>query len=186
MPMPVTISELEIPGVLLVETGRVSDHRGCFSEVYSETVWKGAGFSERFVQDNISLSKRGTLRGMHYQIEPFGIGKLVRAVTGAIFDVGVDLRRGSPAFGRWVGRTLSAENGHALYFPPGFAHGFVALEDDTIVYYKCTQMHVPEAERALHFADPQVGIEWPMEPLLIAKKDAEAPLLERAEYNFEF
>jgi dTDP-4-dehydrorhamnose 3,5-epimerase len=112
------------------------------------------------------------------------MGKLVRVIRGSIFDVGVDLRRGSPTFGRWLGRELSSENGLALYFPPGFAHGFLALEDNTYVYYKCTNVHVPEAERALSYQDPSVGIVWPIEPTIISNKDAAAPFLDEAEYNF--
>jgi len=126
------------------------------------------------------------LRGMHYQIEPYGIGKFVRAFSGAIFDVGVDLRKGSPTFGRWIGRTLRAEDGIGLYFPSGIAHGFVPLEDNSLVYYKCTQMHVPEAERSLNYKDTNVGIAWPIEPTVISPKDAQAPLLELADYNFIF
>lgn len=186
MPMPVKITETEIPGVLVVETGCFSDERGFFSEVYSDAVWTEAGFHERFVQDNLSLSAKGTLRGMHYQLEPHGMGKLVRAITGSIFDVGVDLRKGSPTFGRWVGRTLSAENRLALWFPAGFAHGFLALEDDTLVYYKCNAHHNAEAERAVSYKDPQLGVEWPFEPTIISKKDAGAPPLEHAEHNFHF
>ena len=186
MPMPVRISETEMPGVLLVEGRCFFDERGFFSEAYSESIWRDAGFAEQFTQDNVSLSRRGTLRGMHYQVEPYGIGKFVRVFSGAIFDVGVDLRKGSPTFGRWTGRTLRAQDGVGLYFPSGIAHGFLALEDNSIVYYKCTQIHVPKAERALHYRDPGVGIEWPMEPVVISAKDAEAPFLESADYNFVF
>jgi len=186
MPMPITISETEIPGVLLIEGRCFFDERGFFSEAYSEQTWRDAGFTEEFIQDNVSLSRRGTLRGMHYQIEPYGIGKFVRAFSGAIYDVGVDLRKGSPTFGRWLGRTLRAEDGIGLYFPSGIAHGFVALEDNSLVYYKCTQMHVPEAERSLSYCDPCVGIAWPLEATVISPKDAQAPILEHADYNFVF
>ncbi|HEO70526.1 MAG TPA: dTDP-4-dehydrorhamnose 3,5-epimerase, partial [Candidatus Hydrogenedentes bacterium] len=136
--------------------------------------------------DNLSLSAKGTLRGMHYQIEPHAMGKLVRAITGAVFDVAVDLRRGSPTFGKWVGRMLSEGNPAAMWVPPGFAHGFVALEDHTLVYYKCTRLYAPQAERSLSYADPEVGIEWPMQPTVISPKDAEAPLLREADYNFTY
>jgi len=186
MPMPVKFSKTDIPGMLLVEVGCVGDDRGFFSEVYSEAVWRDAGFEERFVQDNLSLSAKGTLRGMHYQLEPHGLGKLVRVVRGSIFDVGVDLRKGSPAFGKWVGRTLSAENRLALWLPVGLAHGFLALEDDTLAYYKSTGHHTPEAERSLSYFDPEVGIAWPCRPTIVSPKDAQAPTIERAEHNFEF
>ena len=186
MPMPVKFVETEISGAFTVEVGCVSDDRGYFSEIYSETVWRAAGFTERFVQDNASLSRKGALRGMHYQLEPYGIGKLIRVMSGAIFDVGVDLRRGSPTFGRWIARTLSAENRLALYLPSGFAHGFLALEDNSLVYYKGTCGHVPEAERSLSYKDPAIDIRWPSKATLITKKDEDAPFLENAEYNFVF
>jgi dTDP-4-dehydrorhamnose 3,5-epimerase len=184
--MPVTLYDTELAGVLVVQTGRVGDERGFFSEIWSEAMFARAGLGESFVQDNLSSSRRGTLRGLHYQLLPHGMGKLVRALTGAIFDVAVDLRRGSPSFGRWVGRELSAENGLALWVPAGFAHGFLALRDDTLVHYKCTEIHTPEAERAVHFADPAIGIAWPFEPLHVSSKDAAAPQLARAEHNFVF
>ena len=186
MPMPVKFRETPIPGVLLVETGCVFDERGFFSELYSETIWRDTGFTERFVQDNLSLSAKGTLRGLHYQIDPHGMGKLVRTVAGSVFDAGVDLRRGSPTFGRWFGHVLSGENRLALWFPSGFAHGFVALEDHSLVCYKCTDIHTPEAERSLLYNDPAIGIEWPIEPTRISKKDAEAPQLANADYNFTY
>jgi len=186
MPMPVEFVETEIEGVLEVKVGRIGDDRGFFSEAYSDLTWREQGFNETFLQDSMSMSAKGTLRGMHYQIEPAGMGKLVRVITGSIFDVGVDLRKGSPTFGKWVGRTLTAENGVALWFPIGFAHGFVALEDRTIVYYKCTNVHTPEAERALSYKDPTVAIEWPVQATNISPKDAEAPCLADAECNFVF
>ena len=186
MPMPVTLSKTEIDGVLAAKVGLFRDQRGFFTETYSINTWEEQGFHETFVQDNMSLSAKGTLRGMHYQLEPHGMGKLVRAVTGAVFDVAVDLRKGSPTFGQWVGRTLCGENGLALWIPPGFAHGFVALEDQTYVYYKCTAVHTPEAERALSYKDPSVAIAWPLEPAIVSEKDAQAPLLAEAEYNFTY
>lgn len=186
MPMPIKVIPADIPGVLLIETGCANDERGFFSEVYSEAVWTSAGLRERFVQDNLSLSKRGTLRGLHYQIEPHGMGKLVRVVRGAVYDVGVDLRKGSPTFGKWYGKELNDENKLAIWFPAGFAHGFMALEDDTFVYYKCDAHHMPEAERTIRFDDPQVAIAWPMKPFFISKKDAQAPTFSEAEHNFEY
>ena len=185
MPMPVQFTETEIPGVLEVHTGRAHDERGFFSETWSEKTWAEAGFTEQFRQDCLSCSARGVVRGMHYQLEPWAMGKLVRVVRGAIFDVGIDLRKSSPTFGKWIGRTLSAENGHALYLPPGFAHGFEALEDNTLVYYKCTAIHTPEAERAISCTDPALDIPWPIPPRLISAKDQAAPPFAEAEMNFE-
>ncbi|MBI2435041.1 MAG: dTDP-4-dehydrorhamnose 3,5-epimerase [Candidatus Hydrogenedentes bacterium] len=182
--MPVTFETTEIEEVLIVKTGVIRDSRGYFSEAYSEKMWAGQGFHENFVQDNISLSAKGTLRGMHYQINPEAMGKLVRCVRGGIFDVAVDLRRDSATFGKWVARELSEENALSMWVPAGFAHGFLALQDDSLVHYKCTAHHAPEFERSLHYACPTVGIAWPMEPTLITPKDAAAPRLEDAEYNF--
>ena len=186
MPMNVTIEPTEIEAVQIVKTGRFDDERGYFSESYSREMWSREGFRGEFVQDNLSKSCRGTLRGMHYQLEPDGMGKLVRCVQGSVFDVAVDLRRGSPSYGRWVGRELSGENGLSLWVPVGFAHGFVALEDETLVHYKCTSMHAPDSERSLHYADPAIGIEWPLAPSVISEKDQVAPGLDAVETNFEY
>ncbi len=182
--MSVTFSESTIPGILVVETDVFRDDRGFFTETYSQPKWHEADRTEVFLQDNLSLSSKGTLRGMHYQIEPHSMGKLIRTIRGAVYDVAVDLRKNSPTFSKWVGYTLSAENGLALWIPPGFAHGFLALEDDTTVYYKCTNVYTPHAERALAYNDPTVGIEWPFEPIHISEKDAAAPPLDQAEFNF--
>ena len=184
MPMKVEIRSTEISDVLEVRTGRVADDRGFFAETHSAEMWRQAGFEEVFVQDNLSKSCRGTLRGMHFQIAPRAMGKLVRCVQGAIFDVAVDLRAGSESYGRWVGRELTGEGDVSLWVPVGFAHGFLALEDETLVHYKCTDMHAPETERALHYADPDVGIEWPIEPTIVTQKDADAPGLADVEAKF--
>jgi len=186
MPMPVTIRKTEIDGILEIETGIFRDHRGFFSETYNIDVWTEQGFADTFVQDNLSQSAKGVLRGLHYQLEPHGMGKLVRAVSGAVFDVAVDLRKGSPTFGHWIGRELSAGNNLALWIPAGFAHGFVSLADDTLVYYKCNATHAPQAERSLNYACPKVGIDWPLEPTIISDKDKAAPGLGEAETNFTY
>ncbi len=184
MPMPIEITPTEIEGVLEVRGRLFTDHRGFFTELYNTDTWVEQGFTARFMQDNLSLSCKGTLRGLHYQIEPHGMGKLVRAITGRVFDVGVDLRRGSPTFGKWVGRELSADDPMALYFPPQFAHGFVALEDNSLVLYKCTSTHAPDAERILNYKDPEIGIAWPLDPTEITDKDAQGPSLQDADFNF--
>ncbi len=184
--MPITITPTEIEAVLFVQTPLFRDKRGFFTEVFSTPVYDAAGFHETFVQDNMSLSRKGTMRGMHYQIEPHGMGKFVRPLSGSIFDVAVDLRAGSPTFGKWVGRTLTAGRGEALWVPVGFAHGFLALEPDTLVLYKCTASWQPDAERSLAYNDPDVGIEWPMTVTAITEKDAAAPRLGDAEYNFTY
>lgn len=184
--MAATFTKTEIPDVWVVASPVFADNRGFFTETYSQPSWAAAGFHETFVQDNLSLSRKGTLRGMHFQIAPHGMGKLVRTLTGAVFDAAVDLRAGSPTFGRWISRTLTADNGLSLWIPPGFAHGFMALEDNTLVHYKCTHVWTPAAERSLLFDDPAIGIKWPMAPLHISTKDLAAPLLAEAEYNFAY
>ncbi|MCA9449441.1 MAG: dTDP-4-dehydrorhamnose 3,5-epimerase [Candidatus Omnitrophica bacterium] len=182
----VQFTPTEIEDVLLVETRFFKDERGFFTETYSRKNWAAEGFEETFLQDNMSLSSKGTLRGMHYQIEPHGMGKLIRALTGSIFDVAVDLREGSPTFGKWVGNTLSAENGLAMWVPAGFAHGFLALEPETLIYYKCTNTYAPESERSVSYKDPAIGIEWPIEPENLSPKDEVAPLLAEADFNFTY
>lgn len=182
-PLP-EIRETEIPAVLAIHTPAFADARGFFSESYNRDTWAEAGFQEHFVQDNVSLSARGVLRGLHYQLNPYGMGKLVRAITGVVFDVAVDLRRGSSTFGRWVGRTLDAETPMWLWIPIGFAHGFVALRDDTRVYYKCTGVYHGNAERAIRHDDPDLGIEWPVPVEIISEKDGAAPFFKDSEHNF--
>lgn len=186
MPMPVTLEETPINGLLVVKTGVIHDDRGFFSEAHSRRMWAEAGFTEAFVQDNLSKSCKGTLRGMHYQLAPEGMGKLVRCVHGAVYDVAVDLRRGSPTYGQWHGLELSGENHLSFWVPAGFAHGFVALADDSLVHYKCTAHHAPDCERSLNYACPKVGIEWPLAPTIITEKDANAPMLDDVETNFTY
>lgn len=186
MPMPVRIEKTPIDGLLIVKTGVIGDDRGFFSECYSRKMWAEAGFTETFQQDNLSKSKKGTLRGLHYQIKPEGMGKLVRCVQGAVFDVAVDLRKGSPTYGHWHGLELTGENHLSFWVPAGFAHGFVALQDNSLVHYKCTSHHAPDCERALNYACPKVGITWPMAPTVITQKDADAPCLDDVDTNFNY
>ena len=167
--------------VRLIVPKRFGDSRGWFTEVYSETAFAKLGIDCRFVQDNHSLSvPKYTLRGLHFQTPPRGQDKLVRCVRGAIFDVAVDIRKGSPTFGQWVGAELSAENGHQLFIPIGFAHGFLTLEDNCEVTYKCSDTYAPESDGGIRWDDSAIGIEWPMPagtvPELSAK-DAAQPLL---------
>tara|TARA_R110001592_G_scaffold24537_3_gene94456 strand:+ start:127 stop:687 length:561 start_codon:yes stop_codon:yes gene_type:complete len=186
MPMPVTIETTPIEGLLIVKTGVIGDDRGFFSETYSKMMWHKAGFDTAFMQDNMSKSAKGTLRGLHYQIEPEAMGKLVRCVQGSVYDVAVDLRKGSPTYGQWHGLELSGENHLSFWVPAGFAHGFLALEDDSLVHYKCTTHHAPDFERALNYGCPKVGIVWPIEPAIITQKDADAPGLDDVDANFVF
>lgn len=161
----------------LLVPSRISDHRGFFSESYSRHRYTEMGIDVDFVQDNNSLSWAvGTLRGLHFQAPPSAQGKLLRCGRGAIFDVAVDIRRGSPTYGQWEGYELTAENGHQLYVPVGFAHGFVTLEPDSEIVYKCTDYYAPETEGAVGW--DSCGIEWPLlgDPIL-SDKDAIAPAL---------
>jgi dTDP-4-dehydrorhamnose 3,5-epimerase len=170
-----------IPDVKIVEPAVLGDDRGFFMESWNARRFAEAGLDVIFVQDNHSRSARGVLRGLHYQLRR-PQGKLVRVVRGRAFDVVVDIRRGSATFGRWIGMTLTETNKRMLWVPPGFAHGFLALEDDTEMLYKCTDFYTPEHERSLLWSDPAIGIEWPLQggetPILSSKDEAAAPLAE--------
>ena len=174
------VSPTALPEVLIVEPRVFGDARGFFTESWNEQACnKAVGADVRFVQDNHSRSARGVLRGLHYQLNPHTQGKLVRCVSGAVFDVAVDLRKSSPNFGRWQGVELSAENQRQLWVPPGFAHGFLVLTETADFLYKTTDYYAPQAEGCLRWNDPAIGIEWPdvgVAPML-ADKDAKAPML---------
>lgn len=168
------IVECNIPGPLILEPKVFGDERGFFLESWNADAFVQAGLDLTFVQDNHSRSRKGVLRGMHFQ-NPGPQGKLVRVVRGAVFDAVVDLRRSSPSFGKWAGVVLSAENKQMFWVPEGFAHGFLTLEDDTDFLYKCTAPYAPQHEQSLAWDDPTVGIEWPLdglEPILSAKDAA--------------
>ena len=168
-----------IPDVVCIEPTVFGDDRGFLMETWQSAKFEAAGIAETFVQDNHSRSRRGTLRGLHYQLDR-PQGKLVRCVVGSVFDVAVDLRRGSPTFGQWVGLELSAENRHELWVPAGFAHGFLVLSDSADFVYKCTDYYDPASERTLSWSDPAIGIQWPIPPgveiLLSARDQAGVPL----------
>jgi dTDP-4-dehydrorhamnose 3,5-epimerase len=173
-----------LPGVLILEPTVFRDERGFFLESFNQRSFdEAAGQHVGFVQDNHSCSRRGALRGLHYQLPPHTQGKLVRVVRGSVFDVAVDLRRGSPTFARWVSATLDATSQRQLWIPPGFAHGFVALEDDTHFLYKTTDFYTKECERSIVWNDPSLAIDWPLagQAPLLAPKDAAAPTLAQAE-----
>lgn len=172
------IVSTRLPDVKLIEPASVGDARGFFQETYRRDLYVEAGIDAVFVQENHSRSAKGVLRGLHFQ-QPHAQGKLVRVVRGAVFDVAVDVRRGSPDFGAWVGAELSDANRLQIWIPPGFAHGFLALADTTDVIYKCTDYYAPAAEHGVRWDDPDVGIAWPdfgAAPQLSAK-DAAAPRL---------
>lgn len=170
-----------IPDVLMIEPKIHGDHRGYFLETWRESVFADFGITDKFVQDNQSKSGQGTLRGLHYQLyKPQG--KLLRVISGEIFDVAVDLRRSSPTFGKWAGETLSCKNHRQLWIPPGFAHGFYVLSDSAEVVYKCTEYYAPADERCLLWNDPDLAITWPLlvtAPIL-SDKDSRAARLSDA------
>jgi len=178
----VKVTPTELAEVLVVEPHVQTDERGFFLESWQEQRFAAAGLPSRFVQDNHSRSVAGTLRGLHYQLRR-PQGKLVRVVAGAVLDVAADIRRGSPTFGRWVGRTLSAENKLELYIPPGFAHGFAVLEGPADLLYKCTDYYQPADDRGVRWDDPLLSIAWPIERPVLSARDAKLPLIspERAD-----
>ncbi len=171
------VVETPLPGLILIEPKVFGDDRGFFLESYNEERYAEAGIVERFVQDNLSLSARGVLRGLHYQL-PTLQGKLVTVLDGEVFDVAVDIRRGSPQFGKWHAVHLSAANKRQLYVPPGFAHGFVVLSDTALFSYKCTAPYRPMEEGSIRWDDPDLGIAWPIDAPTLSAKDAAAPRLD--------
>lgn len=177
------VVETGIPGVLIVEPDVHRDARGYFAETYHARRYQAAGVSAAFVQDNESVSQKGVLRGLHWQAAPHTQAKLVRVVRGAVWDVAVDLRKGSPTFGRYVGVTLSAANARQLFVPRGFAHGFLVLEPDTLFAYKCDNFYDPASERGLAWDDSALAIEWPKidGPYLLSEKDRRHPRLAEVE-----
>ena len=182
------IISLAIPDVKLIEPDVFGDNRGFFMETYRADLFKEAGIPTNFVQDNMSSSRKGVLRGLHFQKDPYSQGKLVRVVRGEVFDVAVDLRKGSPYFGKWVGDLLSEDNKRSLYVPPGFAHGFCVVSDEAVFHYKCTEFYHPEAEGGLRYDDPTVNVEWPLPdlPKITSPKDEKAPFLENIDCNFTY
>ena len=184
--MPFTFKTLSIPGVILIEPRAFGDDRGFFMETYKYSDFASAGIKESFVQDNYSRSLTGILRGLHYQKNPNAQGKLVQCITGRIFDAAVDIRKGSPNFGKWVAAELSGDNKLMLYVPAGFAHGFLVLSETADVMYKCTKEYSPADDRGIIWNDPDIGIEWPLKEPLLSGKDREHPLLKDADNNFEY
>ena len=185
----IQVRPLAIAEVLEIVPTRHGDHRGFFSEVWSAPELAAKGIGLPFVQDNHSFSvERGVLRGLHYQEPPFAQAKLVRVARGAIFDVAVDIRHGSPTFGRWVGLTLSAEAWNQIFVPEGFAHGFVTLEPATEVLYKVSAAYSPAHDRAIRWDDPEIGIDWPLEGRepIVSEKDRAAPLLADSPAAFRY
>ena len=173
------VLETEIEGVKIVEPQVLGDSRGWFVEQYNAARYKAAGIDADFVQDNESFSSKGVVRGLHWQAAPHTQAKLVRVVRGAVWDVAVDIRKGSPTFGRHVAVTLTGENKRQFFIPRGFAHGFIVLEDNTLFSYKCDNLYCPESDRGMLFSDPALGIEWPKidVEIKLSEKDRRHPTL---------
>jgi len=173
------VTPTELPEVLLVEPRVFGDVRGRFYESFQARRYAEAGIPGPFVQDNVSRSVQGTVRGLHFQ-EPRAQGKLVQVLQGRVYDVAVDVRRGSPRFGKFVAIELSEEEPRQLWIPPGFAHGFCVLSDSADFFYKCTELYAPECDRSIAWNDPAIGIPWPVRAPLLSGKDREAPPLASA------
>ncbi|MGB3073397.1 MAG: dTDP-4-dehydrorhamnose 3,5-epimerase [Candidatus Moraniibacteriota bacterium] len=179
------VTKADIEGLLVVEPDIFRDDRGYFLESYNSDRYREAGIPDVFVQDNVSVSKKGVIRGLHYQTPPFAQGKLVSVLRGRVLDVVVDIRTGSSTFGRYVAVELSAENHRQFWIPAGFAHGFIALEDDTIFTYKVTNVYDKESDRGVRWNDPALGIAWPTEvPPIVSEKDTKLPLLKDIAQEF--
>lgn len=179
---------LPLNGLILIEPRVFRDARGFFFESFSEAAFARAGLPTTYAQDNVSRSTRGTVRGLHFQKPPHAQGKLVTVLEGTVFDVAVDLRKGSSTFGRWHGEELSAENARALYIPPGFAHGFCVTSEWAVFFYKCTAPYAPSAEGGILWNDPTLHIRWPStaDPTLLSEKDLRLPFFREEESSFNF
>ena len=170
------VTPLDLPEILLIEPKVFGDARGYFVETFQATRYAEAGIAERFVQDNLSCSTRGTLRGLHLQ-HPASQGKLVYVVEGKVFDVAVDVRVGSPSFGKWTGAHLSSRDRRQMYIPPGFAHGFCVVSEQALFAYKCTEVYLPQNEMGVAWNDPGLAIPWPVSEPIISEKDQRFPPL---------
>jgi dTDP-4-dehydrorhamnose 3,5-epimerase len=185
--MPFGFRRLAFAEVVLIEATAITDLRGVFIEVYKRSAFTTHGILDTFVQDNYSHSScRGVLRGLHYQKDPRAQGKLISVIHGAIFDVAVDIRKGSPTYGKWVSAELSSQRPNALWVPPGFAHGFCVLSDGADVLYKCTEEYAPDLDRAIRWDDPTIGVRWPIKGVILSPKDAAAPGLGDADINYVY
>src|SRR5437867_9397155 len=167
------VTTCEISGLLILEPKVFTDNRGFFLEIFNQTRYREAGLRADFVQDNLSFSGRGILRGLHFQ-NPKPQGKLLQVLQGEVFDVAVDVRRSSPTFGKWHGLMLYGENKRQFYIPPGFAHGFLVTSESALFQYKCTEFYSPKDEVAIRWDDPAIGIQWPMKDPLLSERDIKA------------
>lgn len=184
--MPFRFAPTEIPEVVVVEADAFPDDRGLFMETYKRSAFEEGGIAATFVQDNFSHSRKDVFRGLHYQNPPHAQGKLVGALAGDILDVAVDIRKGSPTFGRYVTQVLSHDNHRMLWVPPGFAHGFLALGDDVAVAYKVTSEYAPQADAGIAFDDPEIALDLPIDKPLLSDKDVRLPRLADADNGFVY
>lgn len=180
------IQKLKIPGLMLITSELRTDERGFFVEVYKYREFVDYGIKENFLQVNHSRSRKGVIRGLHYQLQPAAQAKLVRAIVGEIFDVAVDIRRGSPSYGKWVGVLLKGGDGQMFYMPEGFAHGFCALSESAELEYFSTKEYSPDLDRGIVWNDPELNIQWPVTEPVLSKKDSQHPALAAAEINFQY
>ena len=169
------IIKTELEGLLIIKPDVFEDERGYFFESYNREKFKNAGIDLKFVQDNESKSRKGVVRGLHLQAPPFEQGKLVRVMSGSVLDVAVDIRKNSPTYRKWASIELSGKNKWMYWIPPGFAHGFATLEDETIFFYKCTNIYNKDAERCFFWNDPDINIEWGIRDPVVSRRDTEAP-----------
>ncbi|OGI22706.1 MAG: dTDP-4-dehydrorhamnose 3,5-epimerase [Candidatus Melainabacteria bacterium RIFOXYA12_FULL_32_12] len=184
--MPLEFKKLDIPEVILIKPKVFSDSRGFFAETYKYSEFRKNGIPQIFVQNNHSKSSKGVLRGLHYQKNPKAQAKLVKCIRGEIFDVAIDIRKGSPSFGKWVGVILSEDNKEMLFIPEGFAHGFLVLSDDAEIIYSVTEEYSPENDRGIRWDDPEIGINWQIDNFIISEKDLKQPLLKDIDNNFVY
>lgn len=184
--MPFTFKKLEIQEVILIEPKVFPDTRGYFAEIYKQADFSKLGISKPIAQINYSQSTKNVLRGLHFQKNPMAQGKLMQVISGEVFDVAVDIRQGSPTYGKWVGEVLSKDNLKILYIPEGFAHGFCVLSDTAIITYYCTNVYSPENERGFRWDDQAVKIKWPVSGPSISERDSKLPLLKSCDNNFTY
>lgn len=184
--MPFIFKKTKIKDVILIQSKIFKDKRGLFLETYKYSNFSKNGIKEKFVQENYSQSKKGVLRGLHYQKNPKAQAKIITCLKGKIFDVAVDIRKGSPNYGQWISIILSEKNKYQLYIPIGFAHGFLVLSKSAQVLYRCSKEYAPEYERGIIYNDPKLKIKWPIKNPILSLKDQNWPTLEKADNNFKY
>lgn len=184
--MPFTSDKNEDFGAILVNSKVFNDERGYIFELYKKSAFKEFGIDENFVQENVSFSKKNVIRGLHYQKDPDAQGKLVICLRGKVLDVAVDVRKGSPHYGKWKSTILEEGSGNLFYLPPGFAHGVLTLTDDVVIMYNCTKEYAPDSERGIIWNDPDLAIDWGTTSPIVVPRDASFPLFKDADNNFKY